>query len=392
MTYKVFLILSAIATAVVGISPAGAATPREHLHAAAARGLSPAVRPAELSRAFNSSALPHSTFSHGGVIVKVPTSVVTYNKARYRLVPKVSLARGTQKVLGAAIVTAYSGKRQVAKGRTVSLPIGRYTTKVTVPFRAYYFVTKYRTVTKYKWVTKYKDVTTTVDTLHPGGYPDGTDCSITAVSSSANDGVNDTIDTATCINSGYPDQSVPEVGSDLYDLTQGDDSTVYTVGQHVVTNGTVYFDDFHTTAQVTKRVAYQVKVAYKVRESYRVKMWRAASRFVTPRRTLVVEDGGFQRIFEGVGDSDIGSDFTTSYFTVPKSWKLAYSYDCSDTYIDSGNWILDVHRRGDPSFYDTNLNNDISSGDTALWNLTGAGTYRLHVFTECIWAIVVRWR
>jgi hypothetical protein len=41
---------------------------------------------------------------------------------------------------------------------------------------------------------------------------------------------------------------------------------------------------------------------------------------------------------------------------------------------------------------DTNLNNDISAGDTALWKLTGAGTFRLHVFTECVWAVVVRWK
>ena len=304
-----------------------------------------------------------TTNSRGGITVKVPARVTVYNKAKAHVVPKVSISRSAHKQFRSRTITVWSGRHRIAVGTGVRLKIGTYTVRTSVRYHAYKYVTKYRTV-----VTK---------TLHEGGYPDGTTCTVTAVSSSMGDGINDVIDSASCTNTAYPGQTVTVSGGELSDVPQGDDLTVYTVGQQVTTNETVYFDDFYTTS--SRQVAYQVKT------------YTGYGTYTTPKHKLVVHDGGYQRMFTGVGD-EWGTDFTTRYFTVPRHWVLAYSYDCSNTSIDSGNWILDVHRQGDPPYEDVNLSNDISSGDTHGWRVTGSGRYRLHVFTECIWAIVVRWK
>lgn len=305
----------------------------------------------------------NSTNTGGGITVKVPSRVTVYNKSKARVTPKVTVSRSALKDLRSRTITVWAGRHRIARGTTVRLSIGTYTERTAVRYHAYKYVTRYRTV-----VTR---------TLHDGGNPDNTTCSVTAVSSSMGDGVNDSIDSATCTNPAYPGQSIPATGDELFDVPQGNDTTSYTVGQQVSTDGTVSFNDYYTSS--SRSVAYKVKT------------YTRYGTYTTPKRRIVIHDGGHQRIFTGIGD-EYGTDFTTRYFSVPEHWKMAYSYDCSNTSIDWGNWILDIHRKGDPSYADTNLSNDLSSGDTSGWRVTGAGTFRLHVFTECIWAIVVRWK
>ncbi len=323
----------------------------------------------------------HSTVSKGGITVTLPSRVVTYNKHRYRVVPKVRLARGAQKNLRRATVVAFAGRRRVAAGHAVMLPIGSYTARVTVPYRAYRYVIRHKLVVRHKWVTRYKWVTKTVTTIHPGGSPDGTVCTITAVLSSADDGVDDTIDTASCTNPAYPDQDISATGADLTDVPQGDDTTVYTVGQQVDTNGTVPFSEYTTSKQVRHRVAHRVWVAYKKRVAYRVKSWHNG-RYVTPTRNLVVRDGGYVRFFTG-HDAD------------PKVFHFVTS--------DDSQWLYSISC-GDYGFFGVNFNSSdyqvigsFGPEDATDLNRTayavhmhGGGRFEFDVFAyDCTWAIGV---
>ncbi|MGH8862492.1 MAG: hypothetical protein ACRDVG_14890 [Jatrophihabitantaceae bacterium] len=343
--------------------------------AAAASELPHSTAPAASMIATPNTRQPRVAIYNGGVTITVPSSATVYNKALAHIVPRVRVGRGVYKVVANTSLSVYSGARRITHGPGAWLRAGRYTQAVTVGYHSYKYVARYRTVT-----TK---------TQHPGGYPDNTACTITAIDDTGSDGSTpgDGLGSplaATCANSLYPGQHVA-IGPDdftsdsFYDANGNPvpDLSTSTVNEVLTTSG-VGFATYYTTAP--KRVAYKVLI------------WTGYHTLTTRRNALVVWDGGFQRVFAGIG-SDYGSDdWTTRYFTVPRHWLLGYAYDCSNTYIDSGNWILDVHRRGDPTYADTNLNNDIKSRDTKIWQLTGAGTFRLHIYTECIWAVIVRWR
>ncbi|GAB2486790.1 hypothetical protein [Jatrophihabitans fulvus] len=328
-------------------------------------------------RAFAAHAVHRGTVSAYGIRISVPTSATVYNKRPFAVTPKVAVNKGVHKVIAKRSISVYSGKRRIAHGATVRVRAGRYTQKVSVRYRAYTYVTKYRTVT--------------TRTFHPGGMPDSTACVVTAVlddgseaggTGTAGDGRGDPTG-GTCTNARYPKQSVTigadDFRSDTFYDASGEfvtDLSTSQVGTRLTTSD-VSFAGYYTTS--TKRVAYKVKT------------WIGYRSFVTRARALVVHDGGYERVFSGYG-GEFGRDFYTSYFRVPKHWKLGYSYDCTVNDYPQGNWILDVLRPGEGRYDGENLNNDIDSTDTAVWNLTGAGKFRLHVFTQCVWAIIVRWR
>jgi hypothetical protein len=142
------------------------------------------------------------------------------------------------------------------------------------------------------------------------------------------------------------------------------------VGQ-VVTTAAIYFASYYSTSYKT--------VAYKV------KSWTGWHSFTTRKRALTVRDGGHQRVYSG---SESGN---TPYFTVPRHWTGTYAFDCSG-FGYSGTWILDLHKRGNPSYTDVYLRNIIAHSGAHGWRFTGAGTFRFEAITECDWTIVVRWR
>ena len=121
-----------------------------------------------------------ATWTSRGISVRVPSSVTVYNKAKARIVPVVHRGSGVTKALARGVITVYSGKRRVASGHSVRLRAGSYTESVAVRYHSY------------KYVTKTKQVAVT--TLHPGGTPTGTQCTITAVTSSFGSSVTDVIE------------------------------------------------------------------------------------------------------------------------------------------------------------------------------------------------------
>lgn len=346
------LALAAAAATVVTAAPANAAPPT-----------APHVSTYATSTARVEGAAPGpgravtmATTRSGGVAVTVPSSVTVYNKAKARIVPKVRVATGVTKQVTSTVIRVYSGKHRIRIGHSARLPIGRYTQTVTVRYHSY------------KLVTKTKQVA--VKTLHDGGYPTGTTCTITAVSSLLNNGVNDVIDHATCTNAAYPGQSIAVTGSALYDVPQYDGVANYTVGQ-TVTTAAIYFESYYSTSYKTV--------------PYTVKSWTGWHSFTTRKRALTVRDGGHQRVYSG---SESGN---TPYFTVPRHWTGIYAFDCSG-FGYAGNWILDLHKRGNPSYQDVFLRNIIANSGAHGWRFTGAGTFRFEAITECDWTIVVRWR
>ena len=342
--------LAAAATTLAAAAPANATPSTAHSASAHAAG-TPRVEGAApgLGRAVTTA-----TTRSGGVTVTVPSTVTVYNKAKARVVPKVRVASGVTKQVTSTVIRVYSGKHRIRIGHSARLPIGKYTQTVTVRYHSY------------KLVTKTKQVA--VKTLHDAGYPDGTTCTITAVSSLMNNGVNDMIEGATCTNTGYPGQSVAATWVDLDDVPWGDGTTNYTVGQ-VVTTAAIYFASYYSTSY--KTVPYQAK------------SWTSWHTFTTRKRALTIRDGGHQRVYHG---SESGN---TPYFTVPRHWTGTYAFDCSGFGM-AGNWILDLHKRG--SYDDVYLRNIIAHSGSHGWRFTGAGTFRFEAITECDWAIVVRWR
>lgn len=79
----------------------------------------------------------------------------------------------------------------------------------------------------------------------------------------------------------------------------------------------------------------------------------------------------------------------TRTFTVPASWQVQYSFDCS-SFGTSGNFIVSVYNvDGSPSLDNIADVNRLSlSGNGTQYYYVG-GTYYLSVNSECDWSIAV---
>lgn len=279
--------------------------------------------------------------SSPGVSVSLPKSKTVYNHARAYITPSVHVKSGVHKSITKRTVLAYKGKHRVASGTKVGLRIGTYKVQSRITYRAYHYVTRTRTVRVY----------------HPGGEPNDTACVITATDEYS-------IDSARCTNPAYPGQTVTADDADLWDVY----SAPYAVGE------TVHSDVITFAGYYTSRP-----------QAYQARVWDAYHTFTTRKHTLVVKDGGHQRVYA------YSESHNTPFFTVPAHWRAAYSFDCSNFGM-SGNWIVDLHRKGRSVLYDKSLRNQIKYRGVGGWRFTGAGTFQFKVITECDWAFVIRWR
>lgn len=316
----------------------------------------------------------HST-RKAGFAITVPSSVKVYNKGKAKVTPTVKKAAGLHRDVVAVTANVYSGKHRVAHGRSVKVRAGTYSEATTVRYRAYRLLTKYKTVTKQQY--------------HIGPTPSDTPCTVTAINDA--DWTNSPTDgqgfptAATCTTPQDPKNAYLTSEDDFFtdtfytpDGTELDtnDLGTSTVGEVLITDD-VSFPDWTTT--VTKQVPYTVK------------QYTRYGSFVTKKQRLHVIDAGYRYTFGGVGDEN-GTDFYTRYFAVPRHWTLNYTYNCANTDIDWGNWIVDVQRKGAAPYTDTNVANELSAKETRAVRMTGAGTIRLHVYTECVWAITAHWK
>lgn len=283
-----------------------------------------------------------------GVSVSLPKAKTVYNHAKAPLTPSVHVKSGVHKAITKRTVLAYQGRRRVATGTKVWLRIGTYKVQSRITYRAYHYVTRHRTVKVY----------------HAGGMPDGTKCVITAAEDRFGTGELDYIDSARCTNSAYPGQTVTVDDSDLWDVY----SPPYAVGE-TVTSDVVSFASYYTYSS----------------QAYQAKVWDAYHSFTTGKHTFTVKDGGHQRIYA------YRESHRTPFFTVPSHWRASYAFDCS-SFGYSGNWIVELHRKGSSVLYDKTLRNQIKYRGSGGWKFSGAGTFQFKVITECDWAIVVRWR
>lgn len=283
-----------------------------------------------------------------GVSVSLPSSRTVYNHGKVSVAPSVHVKSGVHKSVTRKTVLVYKNGHRVAAGAKVRLRIGTYKAQARVTYRAYHYVTKHRTVQVY----------------HPSDTPPGSTCKILRTSDTDGDGTQDAIADAVCTNPARPGQSRHVDGDPLWDVYQPE----YTVGSSVTSDDVTYADYYQSVSQ-----AYQARV------------WDGYHTFTSRRKALTVKDGGHQRVYS------YRESHNTPFFTVPRHWIASYAFDCSN-YGYSGNWIVDLHRKGSSVLYDKNLRNQIRYRGTGGWHFTGAGTYRFKVITECAWAVVVRWR
>jgi len=77
---------------------------------------------------------------------------------------------------------------------------------------------------------------------------------------------------------------------------------------------------------------------------------------------------------------------STQTFTVPKSWQLDWSYDCSN-FGSQGNFVVSVYNAdGSPSYNNTTVNQLGKSGSDTEYYHTG-GTFYFEINSECSWTV-----
>ena len=358
---KRVLLTAAVVATTFGVcaNSAGASTvPRpntKHLYSAGVPSAVHALTPGAVPRAAHSAsarAAAKNTVrrSDGRVVALLPRRAYSYNHRNVTVAPRISAVSGRHVVVTSKAVDVFtSSGRHIARSMRLGLPVGKYEIRPHVAYRTYGFVTKHRTI----------------KTWHPGGEPSDSQCTVTAVSGDdgQGDGGGTGIASADCVNPAYPNQTVT-VGPDL---VTNQTYAAYYVDQ-VVASDYVDFKGFYTTRQ----------------KAYRVKVWTGRHLFASGAVRLQIIQGGHLQFW--VGDSS----GHTPYFSTPHAWQVVYAFDCTDFGM-AGNFILTLHRKGDPSYQDKVLRNVIRRGGSGGIRIPTAGTYQLQVITECSIAVGDHW-
>lgn len=79
---------------------------------------------------------------------------------------------------------------------------------------------------------------------------------------------------------------------------------------------------------------------------------------------------------------------TTETFTVGDEWDLLWSYNCSGFAGGSGNFIVDIQRKGGGFGTPVGVN-QLGSGGDSTEHYHDGGTYYLEINSECSWAVKV---
>jgi hypothetical protein len=198
----------------------------------------------------------------------------------------------------------------------------------------------------------YRLVSKNVRTWKAADEPAKSRCVVTAVDESG------FITRGDCTNPAYPDQHA----IDTEGLVDNDVFYPYSVGD-------VYVDSL-----------VEFKGQY-VTHPAKVKSYTGRGHFVSRKLPVTVRDGGWRRTWTGSGIQ------TTGYFTPPgSSWKISYSFDCSD-FGYRGNFIITVYRNG--GYYDLAANRLAWSG-TGTSYVHGSGRFYLEMNSECDWSVTAR--
>jgi hypothetical protein len=265
--------------------------------------------------------------------VTTATHATAYNGGKATVRPG-ARASG-HRVITSRKITVYRHGRKYRSGKAVRLAPGKYKTVTSGYYKAYTYVRQARTRT----VTHYGDLVTatcTVSSVDDVGLGDGSTHSF-----------------ASCRNSYYPGQSQPD-----------EEWEHYQVGDTYTTD--VFFDD------------QPVQQTYYVN----VRKYGAAHHFTSKRRNLTVRNGGFRRLFRGSGTTE-----TRSFRPPSGSWRINYSFNCSDWGAD-GNMIIWVYRsNGDPIQLAANDLDYRGSGHTHVHK---SGRFYLDIDSECDWVVTVR--
>jgi hypothetical protein len=76
----------------------------------------------------------------------------------------------------------------------------------------------------------------------------------------------------------------------------------------------------------------------------------------------------------------------TSRFTVTSTWKLVYSFDCSN-FGQAGNFA--VTEDGGNDLNGVSVNDLAMSKGASTWGYDDAGTHYLQINSECVWKVKV---
>ena len=264
--------------------------------------------------------------------VHTATRATAYNNSMVRITP--SATASGQRVITKQSITVYRKGKRYRSGLSVKLPAGRYSTVTSGAYKTYSLVTEQRTH-QVLHASDYASATCTVTQSDDAGLGDGT-----------------THSTATCRNGYWPTQAFTDEEYDYYQL--GD---TYSENE--------FFDDEYVSQN------YSVTVRH----------FSATHSFGSAKRRLTVVNGGFRRLLYGSGIE------TTASFRAPGStWKVSYSWDCSD-FGYAGNMIITVYRsNGD--YFDLAANRIGYTGSSHSYE-HGGGRFYLEMNSECDWRVVV---